>query len=150
MSDKCCVYSQLWTPTRNLNLFIKAAPHSESLSRRNYKMSQFGGCLLLSVSGITSHYRLSKTFRLQVLLVILYGYKTWLGSRCSVMIKALCYKPEGGGSRLDEVNEFFQFTWSVCCLAKVIIRSRKIMFLGSRARKVLKADNRATICEPTV
>jgi hypothetical protein len=25
----------------------------------------------------------------------------------SVVVKALCYKPEGGGPRADEVNEFF-------------------------------------------
>jgi hypothetical protein len=30
--------------------------------------------------------------------------------RCSVVVKAVCYKPEGRGSKPDEVNEFVQFT----------------------------------------
>jgi hypothetical protein len=28
----------------------------------------------------------------------------------SVVVKTLCYKPEGGGSTLEEVNEIFQCT----------------------------------------
>jgi hypothetical protein len=32
-----------------------------------------------------------------------------LGPRGNVVVKALCYKPEGRSSRPDRVNEFFQF-----------------------------------------
>jgi hypothetical protein len=27
----------------------------------------------------------------------------------SIVVKALCYEPEGGGFDIDEVNEFFKF-----------------------------------------
>jgi hypothetical protein len=34
------------------------------------------------------------------------------GARGSVAVKGLCYKPEGvAGSRPNEVNEFFQYTY---------------------------------------
>jgi hypothetical protein len=35
-------------------------------------------------------------------------------------------------------------------LTEMSIRSRKIMFLGRRARPVLRADNLTAICEPIV
>jgi hypothetical protein len=31
---------------------------------------------------------------------------SYVGAQCSVVVKALCYKAEVGGSRFDEVNEF--------------------------------------------
>jgi hypothetical protein len=34
------------------------------------------------------------------------------GTFGSVVLEALYYKPEGSGSRPDEVNEFFQCTYS--------------------------------------
>jgi hypothetical protein len=37
-------------------------------------------------------------------------YHIFWGARGSVVVKALCYKPEGHGSRPDEVNDFYQFT----------------------------------------
>jgi hypothetical protein len=64
------------------------------------------------------------------------------------------------GSKQNEVNEFF----SICLirpaalgeggftqpLTEMSTRSRKIMFLGSRARPVRRADNLTSICEPIV
>jgi hypothetical protein len=35
-------------------------------------------------------------------------------------------------------------------LTEMSTRSRKIMFLGSRARPVLRADNLTAVCEPIV
>jgi hypothetical protein len=57
------------------------------------------------------------------------------------------------------LNEFSQFTSSFRPLStlgftqpltEMSTRSREIMFVGSRARPVLRADNLAVICEPTL
>jgi hypothetical protein len=60
------------------------------------------------------------------------------------------------GSRPDEVNEFSQFTYSFQALefsqplTEMSTRSRKKMFLESRAVPVRKADNLTAICEQIV
>jgi hypothetical protein len=77
------------------------------------------------------------------------------GARGSVLVKALCYKP---GSRSDEVIFLNVSNPSGCTslgftqsLTEMSTRNRKIiMFLGSRARPVLRADNLTAICEPIV
>jgi hypothetical protein len=63
-------------------------------------------------------------------------------------------------SRLDEMNEFFSIYLILPAALgpgvysasnrNLSTRNRKIMFLGSRARSVRRADNLTTICEPTV
>jgi hypothetical protein len=55
------------------------------------------------------------------------------GARCSVLVKALCYNPEGRGFG-TRWGEFLQFT-------------KKIIFLGSKVRPLRKADNLTTIWE---
>jgi hypothetical protein len=56
----------------------------------------------------------------------------------------------------DELNEFFfNLRNPSCCvftqpLTEMSTKSRKIMFLGSRARPVLRADNLTAICGPIV
>jgi hypothetical protein len=75
--------------------------------------------------------------------------QNFVGARCSVVVEALCYKPESrGGSRPDKANDFFSiylilpaFTQS---LTEMSTRRRKI-FLENGG-----ADNLATICEPIV
>jgi hypothetical protein len=63
------------------------------------------------------------------------------------------------GSRPDELSEIFQFMeffqphYALGFsqpLTEMSTRSRKIMFLGSRARPVCRADNLVAIGEPTV
>jgi hypothetical protein len=41
---------------------------------------------------------------------IVFLVKKSSGARCSVVVEALCYKPEGDGSRPDEVNDFFNLS----------------------------------------
>jgi hypothetical protein len=62
-------------------------------------------------------------------------------------------------SRLDEVNEFSQFTYSfwplyalafIHPLTEMSTRSRQVMFMGSRARPVNRADDLTAICETIV
>jgi hypothetical protein len=57
------------------------------------------------------------------------------------------------------MNAFFQFTyapgaplglWFTHLLTETSTRNGNIMFLRSRARSVLKADNITAICEPVV
>jgi hypothetical protein len=59
----------------------------------------------------------------------------------------------------DEVNEFFPIYLILSAalgpgvtqpLTEISTRNRKIMFLGSRARPVRRADNLGAICEPIV
>jgi hypothetical protein len=82
-----------------------------------------------------------------------------IGARGSVVVKALCCKPEG--REFDEVNFFFSSNYLILQVAlgpgvftqpltEMSTRSRKIMFLGSRARPVHGADNLIAICEPIV
>jgi hypothetical protein len=80
-------------------------------------------------------------------------------ARGSVVVKAICYKPEGLCSKADEVNELFsiylflpsalgpEFTQP---LTEMTIRSRKILFLRSRAWTVHRDGNFTAICEPIV
>jgi hypothetical protein len=82
-----------------------------------------------------------------------------MGARDIVVVKTLCYKPEGHG--LDArwgVNfliylllpsaQALGFTQP---LTEMNTRNRKIvLFLKSKARPVRRADNPTTICEPTV
>jgi hypothetical protein len=62
-------------------------------------------------------------------------------------------------SRPDEVNEFFPIYLTIPAaldpafaepLTQMSSKSRKIMFLGSRARPVRRADNLTAICEANV
>jgi hypothetical protein len=65
------------------------------------------------------------------------------------------------GSRLDYVKDVFFFSiyknpsgrtrpWGSLISNRNEYQSRKIMFLGSRARPVLRVDNLTAICEPIV
>jgi hypothetical protein len=75
------------------------------------------------------------------------------------VVETLCYKPEGRGleTRLEEWFCSFclilpaalspEFTQP---LTEMGTRSRKIIFLGSRAQPVHMADNLTAICEPIV
>jgi hypothetical protein len=59
---------------------------------------------------------------------------------------------------MKELNFVFQFTsfqpttaqGCTQLLTEIITRSRKVMFLGSKARPVLSADNLTAICDPIV
>jgi hypothetical protein len=81
-----------------------------------------------------------------------------LGARFNVVVKALCYKPEGRGfyTRLGDffkVTKSFRLHYSLGFtqpLAEMSTRSRKRMFLGSKVRPMSRADNLTTICEPIV
>jgi hypothetical protein len=78
-----------------------------------------------------------------------HGVAYWL-RHCTTSRKVACSEP-------DEVNEFFSiylilpvtlgpaFTQP---LTEMSTRSRNIMFLGSKARPVRRADNLTAICEP--
>jgi hypothetical protein len=71
----------------------------------------------------------------------------------SVVVEKLCYKSEGLSP--DEVIEYYQFAQSfrphqalgfTQPLREMSTRSRKMMFLRSRARPVRRADNLAAFC----
>jgi hypothetical protein len=74
--------------------------------------------------------------------------------------KALCYKPEVGGfeTRLGELIVLnlpnppgrTKPFGSIQLLTDMNTSSRKIIFLGSRARPVLMAENLTAVCEPIV
>jgi hypothetical protein len=82
-----------------------------------------------------------------------------VGARGNVVVKALCYKPEGRGSIPDEVN-FFNLpnpsgrtrTWGLLSLQQKLSTGniQIIIFLGSKVRQVNKADNFTAIYEPIV
>jgi hypothetical protein len=63
---------------------------------------------------------------------------------------------QSGGFRPDEVNEFFSIhvillaTVGPGVYSEMSTRRRKIIFMGSRAWPVRRADNLTAICEPTV
>jgi hypothetical protein len=78
-----------------------------------------------------------------------------LGAWGSVVAKALCYKPEGrwfqtrwGECIFFNVHNPSGLTrpWGLLSLTEMSTRSRKIMFLRSRARPVRRADNLTAIC----
>jgi hypothetical protein len=80
-------------------------------------------------------------------------------ARGIVVVKALCYKPEGHGFEIDELNEFFLIyiilrphcgLWFTQPPTEMNTRSRKMKFLGNKARPVRKADNFIIICKPIV
>jgi hypothetical protein len=80
-------------------------------------------------------------------------------SRVSVVARTLCYKPEGRGFDTRSGEGFFSIYLILPValgpgvyypLTEISIRSRKIMFLVSRARPVPRANNLAAICEPIV
>jgi hypothetical protein len=75
---------------------------------------------------------------LQATSYLLKFLKLKYGTRGRVMAEALCYKQEGCGLRFTQP------------LTEMSIRSRRTMFLGSRARPVRRADNLTAICEPIV
>jgi hypothetical protein len=63
---------------------------------------------------------------------------------------------KAAGSRPDELIEPNQFIFLCCALrftqslTEISTRSRKIIFLGSRAQLVPEAGNYSVICEPNV
>jgi hypothetical protein len=73
-----------------------------------------------------------------------------------VVVETLCYKPEGGGfkTRCGEcISSIYLILPAalgsgVYSASNINIRSRKIIFLGSRVRRVRKADKLTAICEP--
>jgi hypothetical protein len=70
--------------------------------------------------------------------------------RGSIVVKALCYKPEGRGfdSRWGEFLNLLKFTQP---LTEMSTRNIKIiMFLGNKVRLVRRADNLTVIYEPIV
>jgi hypothetical protein len=82
------------------------------------------------------------------------------GARGSMVVKALCYKPEGRVFGPDEVNQFFFSNYLILQATLVLgvysasnrneCQKQKIMFLGSRERPVRRADILTAICEPIV
>jgi hypothetical protein len=76
------------------------------------------------------------------------------GARGSVVVKALCYKPKVAGSIPDEVIFLNLLNPSGSTRPWVYSASNRnekiIMFLGSKVRRVRRADNLTTICEPIV
>jgi hypothetical protein len=76
------------------------------------------------------------------------------------MVRALCYKPKGGSSRPDEVDEFFPIYLILpAALGPGVYsafnrnkyqKQKKKLFLGSRVQPVRRADNLTAICEPIV
>jgi hypothetical protein len=82
-----------------------------------------------------------------------------VGARGIVVVKALCYKPEGrgfetrGGEFLNLPNPSGRSRpWGLfSLLTEMSTRHRKIIiFPGTKVRPVRRADNLATICEPIV
>jgi hypothetical protein len=81
------------------------------------------------------------------------------GARGGVVFKALCYKPEVRGfwTRCGEQSSLIYLILPAAlgpggfsASYKMSTRKRKMMFLGSRARPVHKADSFTAICEPIV
>jgi hypothetical protein len=72
----------------------------------------------------------------------------------------LLFKPKGRWFETNEVAIFFFSIYLILAaalgpeftlpLAEIGTRSRQIMFPGSRARPVRRADNLTAICEPIV
>jgi hypothetical protein len=81
------------------------------------------------------------------------------GARGSVVVKELCYKPEGRGfdTQLGEILNLRNPSgrtrpWgSLSLLTEMNTRNRRIIiFLGNEVRRVRRADNFTAICEPIV
>jgi hypothetical protein len=82
-----------------------------------------------------------------------------MGARDSVVVKALCYKPESCGFEI-RWSEIFQFIYPFLPhqalgftqpVTEMSSRNIKIiMFLGSKVRRVRKADKLTAIYEPIV
>jgi hypothetical protein len=82
-----------------------------------------------------------------------------IGARGSVVVKALCYKPEGRGFD-NRWGEFLNLPNPSGCtsalgftqpLTEMSTRNTKIiMFLEGKVRRVRRADNLTNICEPIV
>jgi hypothetical protein len=72
-----------------------------------------------------------------------------------VVVKALCYKPEGPGSRPYALNDFFFSIYLILPTAlgpgvysaynRNEYQKQKIMFLGSKVRPLRRADNLTAI-----
>jgi hypothetical protein len=78
------------------------------------------------------------------------GFHTWGIGR---WLRHCATSREVAGSRPDEVTELFQFTYPLGFtqpLTEMSTRSKKKIFLESRARPVSRADNLTAICEPIV
>jgi hypothetical protein len=89
-----------------------------------------------------------------------YDLGTNCAARGSVVVKALCYKPEGRGFD-TRWGDFFKIylilpaalgprVYSASNRNECQKQKNKIMFLGSKVRLVGKADNFSAISEPIV
>jgi hypothetical protein len=80
-------------------------------------------------------------------------------ARDSLVVEALCYKPEGRGFQ----TQWGKWIFSIYLILPAALGSgvysasnrneyqkQKIMFLGSRALSVRKADNLTAVCEKIV
>jgi hypothetical protein len=85
-----------------------------------------------------------------------HSYSVTWGARGSVVVKALCYKPEGRGFdtrwgeflNLPDPSDRLGFTQPLTEMSNRNIKI--IMFLGSKLRRVRRADNLTAICEAIV
>jgi hypothetical protein len=76
----------------------------------------------------------------------------------AVVVKALCYRPEGRGFETQRGEWIFSIYLILPATlgprvhsdSETSTRSRKIALLGSKARSVHRADNLSVICEPIV
>jgi hypothetical protein len=83
-----------------------------------------------------------------------YMSTNYIGARGSVVVKALCHKPEGRGfdSRWSEFLNLHNLSgrtrpWDLLSFWQKWVPE---MFLGSKVRLVRKADNLTAIYEPIV
>jgi hypothetical protein len=88
----------------------------------------------------------------RLLNVVLISYKECHIRRGSIMIKALCYKPEGRDPMRWRFSNYLILSTALgpgvySASNRNEYRSRKMMFLGSKVRPVRRADNLAAICE---
>jgi hypothetical protein len=110
-----------------------------------------GGCRKLHNKELHNLYSLPGAIRMK-------KQRRRVGACSSVVVEALCYKVKDLSP--DEVIEFFSNYLILPATRGPGVYSasnrneyqkqKKIMFLGSRARLVHKADNLIAICEPTV
>jgi hypothetical protein len=63
------------------------------------------------------------------------------GARSSVVVEELCYKQKVAGLKPNEANNFISIYINLQPLTEMSFKSGKVMFLGSRARPVHRADN---------
>jgi hypothetical protein len=108
---------------------------------------------------LTTHSVLAKKHSSVMVVLLRVIHVSW-GARGSIVVKALCHKPEGRGfdcrwgKFLNLPNIYLrphyalEFTQP---LTEISTRNIKIiMFLGSKVRPVRRADNFTAICEPIV